>query len=413
MKNIRNRTQIYVDYNSTGPLDDAHLDAVLAALRRFDGNPSSQHATGRRAKVAVEDARNHVANLIGCRSQEMIFTSGATESNNLVIQGVVGKSGDFLGPSRLSSQALPHVVVGATEHPSVWEVAQVLAERGRIRLSVAPVDQYGVIQRAELCALVDHDTVLVAVMLVNNETGAIQPVAELADLAKAKNPLLHFHTDAVQAMGKIDISWLAKSKVDSAAFSAHKIGAFKGVGGLYLQAGTKIQGLMLGGGQERARRPGTENVPGIISFGLMAQNLGAGVDGGCAVAGVDGEAGAVQERSQQQALLAALGRIPGAKVHGDPVQGVANTVNFHIEGVPGDDLLVNLDLAGIAASSGSACSSGVGRPSHVLKAMGYSDWIALNSVRISFGARGGAGDVDRIAEVLEKTVKRTLSPGVG
>ena len=396
MKNIRNRTQIYVDYNSTGPLDDAHLDAVLAALRQFDGNPSSQHATGRRAKVAVEDARNHVANLIGCRSQEMVFTSGATESNNLVIQGVVGKSWDLLGPSRLLSQALPHVVVGATEHPSVWELAQVLAERGRIRLSVAPVDQNGVIQRAELRALVDHDTVLVAVMLVNNETGAIQPVAELVDLAKAKNPLLHFHTDAVQAMGKIDISWLAKSKVDSAAFSAHKIGAFKGVGGLYLRAGTKIQGLMLGGGQERARRPGTENVPGVISFGLMAQNLGA-----------------VQERSQQQALLVALGRIPGAKIHGDPVQGVANTVNFHIEGVPGDDLLVNLDLAGIAASSGSACSSGVGRPSHVLKAMGYSDWIALNSVRISFGARGGAGDVDRIAEVLEKTVKRTLSPGVG
>ena len=407
MKNIRNRTQIYVDYNSTGPLDDAHLDAVLAALRQFDGNPSSQHATGRRAKVAVEDARNHVANLIGCRSQEMIFTSGATESNNLVIQGVVGKSWDLQGPSSLSIQAPPHVVVGATEHPSVWELAQVLAERGRIRLSVAPVDQNGVIQRAELRALVDHDTVLVAVMLVNNETGAIQPVAELADLAKAKNPLLHFHTDAVQAMGKIDISWLAKSKVDSAAFSAHKIGAFKGVGGLYLRAGTKIQGLMLGGGQERARRPGTENVPGVISFGLMAQNLGAGV------AGVDGEAAAVGERSQQQALLAALGRIPGAKIHGDPVQGVANTVNFHIEGVPGDDLLVNLDLAGIAASSGSACSSGVGRPSHVLKAMGYSDWIALNSVRISFGARGGAGDVDRIAEVLEKTVKRTLSPGVG
>ena len=407
MKNIRNRTQIYVDYNSTGPLDDAHLDAVLAALRQFDGNPSSQHATGRRAKVAVEDARNHVANLIGCRSQEMIFTSGATESNNLVIQGVVGKSWDLQGPSSLSIQAPPHVVVGATEHPSVWELAQVLAERGRIRLSVAPVDQNGVIQRAELRALVDHDTVLVAVMLVNNETGAIQAVAELADLAKAKNPLLHFHTDAVQAMGKIDISWLAKSKVDSAAFSAHKIGAFKGVGGLYLRAGTKIQGLMLGGGQERARRPGTENVPGVISFGLMAQNLGAGV------AGVDGEAAAVGERSQQQALLAALGRIPGAKIHGDPVQGVANTVNFHIEGVPGDDLLVNLDLAGIAASSGSACSSGVGRPSHVLKAMGYSDWIALNSVRISFGARGGAGDVDRIAEVLEKTVKRTLSPGVG
>jgi len=404
MKITRNSTQIYVDYNSTAPLEDAHLEAVMAAVRQFDGNPSSQHATGRRAKVALEDARNQVAALLGCRAQEVVFTSGATESNNLVIQGVTGKLSEFFtNLPEPKSARLPHVIVGATEHPSVLELVQVLAERGRIRLSIAPVDQNGVILCDALLSLIDTDTALVAVMLVNNETGAVQPVAALADAVKAKNSAVHFHTDAVQAMGKIDISWLASSKVDSAAFSGHKIGAFKGIGALYLKAGSKLQALTLGGGQERARRPGTENVPGIISFGLRARDLVSD----------PAKSWLERERPAQQAFLAALGRISGVQVHGDPGAGAANTINFHIEGVAGDDLLLNLDLAGIAASSGSACSSGVGRPSHVLKAMGYSDWIALNSVRISFGARGGAGDVDRIAEVLEKTVKRVLSPGVG
>ncbi len=404
MKTTRNSTQIFVDYNSTAPLEDSHIEAVMAAVRQFDGNPSSQHASGRRAKVALEDARNQIAALVGCRSQEVVFTSGATESNNLVIQGVTGKQGDnFTSSAGAKSVLLPHVVVGATEHPSVLEVVQVLAERGRIRLSVAPVDQNGLILREALVALVGPETVLVAVMLVNNETGAVQPVAALAEAVKAKNSAVHFHTDAVQAMGKIDTSWLASTKVDSAAFSGHKIGAFKGIGALYLKAGSKLQALTLGGGQERARRPGTENVPGIISFGLRARDLG----------GDPAKSWLERERPVQRAFLAALGRISGVHVHGDPEGAIANTINFHIEGVAGDDLLLNLDLAGIAASSGSACSSGVGRPSHVLKAMGYSDWIALNSVRISFGARGGAGDVDRIAEVLEKTVKRVLSPGVG
>ena len=404
MKNTRNSTKIYVDYNSTAPMEEAHLKAVMAALSEFDGNPSSQHSSGRRAKVALEEARTQVANLIGCRTQEVVFTSGATESNNLVIQGVAGKFWDNLETvSAHREGALPHVVVGATEHPSVLELVQVLAERGRIRLSIAPVDQNGVILSDEILALIGPDTVLVAVMLINNETGAQQPIVALADAVKAKNPLVYFHTDAVQALGKMEISWLPKSRVDSAAFSGHKIGAFKGVGALYLKAGSKVQALTLGGGQERARRPGTENIPGIISFGLRARDL----------AGDLARVWVERERPAQKAFLAALTRISGTKIHGDPAAGIANTVNFHIESVAGDDLLLNLDLAGIAASSGSACSSGVGRPSHVLKAMGYSDWIALNSVRISFGARGGAGEVDRIAEVLEKTVKRVLSPGVG
>lgn len=392
MKNTRNTTHIYVDHNSTAPLDDAHLDALTAVLRESDGNPSSQHATGRRAKVAVEDARAHVSNLIGCRAQEIVFTSGATEANNIVIQGVVGRAPEATGK--------PHVIIGATEHSSVIEVAQVLAERGRIRLSVARVDARGQVLRDELLGLVGRDTVLVCVMMVNNETGAVNPVAELAGAVKERNPLAHFHTDAVQGAGKLDISFLARTKIDSASFSGHKIGALKGCGALYLRAGSKLQALMLGGGQERARRPGTENVPGIISFGLRAKDL--------LVAGPD--SWSERERPLQLALVEALARVPGAVIHGDPAAGVANTVNFHVERVPGDDLLLNLDLAGIAASSGSACSSGVGRPSHVLLAMGCSEWVALNSVRVSFGPGVSLADVERIVEVIRQTVNRKINP---
>jgi len=381
-------TRIYADYNSTVPLDDAHLDAVVAALRQFDGNPSSQHATGRRAKVAVEDGRAHVANLVGCRAQEIVFTSGATEANNLVIQGVAGKQGDSGGK--------PHVIIGATEHSSVIEVAQVLAERGRIVLSIAPVDRDGRVSREEMLRMIQRDTVLVSVMMVNNETGAINPVAELAGAVKERNPLIHFHTDAVQALGKIDISFLARTKVDSAAFSGHKVGAFKGCGAIYLKAGSRLQALMLGGGQERARRPGTENVPGIISFGLRARDLVSAGPG----------AWEDRERHVQARFVAALLGIGGAVIHGDPATGIANTVNFHIDRVSGDDLLLNMDLSGIAASSGSACSSGVGRPSHVLLAMGYPEWVALNSVRISFGAGTDGADVDRIIEVVKQVANR-------
>ena len=381
-------TSIYADYNSTVPLDDAHLDAVVAALREFDGNPSSQHATGRRAKVAVEEARSRVANLVGCRAQEIIFTSGATEANNLVIQGVAGKQADGAGK--------PHVIIGATEHSSVIEVAQVLAERGRIALSVAPVDRDGRISRDDVIRLINRDTVLVCVMMVNNETGAINPVAELAGAVKERNPLIHFHTDAVQGLGKVDISFFARTKIDSAAFSGHKIGAFKGCGALFLKAGSKLQALMLGGGQERARRPGTENVPGIISFGLRARDLASAGQG----------AWEGREREVQARFVAALRAIDGAVIHGDPVTGVANTVNFHIDRVSGDDLLLNLDLSGIAASSGSACSSGVGRPSHVLLAMGYPEWVALNSVRISFGPGSEVADADRIIEVVKQVASR-------
>jgi cysteine desulfurase len=283
---------------------------------------------------------------------------------------------------------------------------EVLAERGVIDLQLVPVDAGGVIDPATVAAMLRPETCLLAVMAVNNETGAVQPVLEIAATVKALNASVHVHVDSVQAIGKMDCSWIGQARtIDSVALSGHKIGAFKGCGALFLRAGTKLQGLLFGGGQERARRPGTENVPGILSFGLRARELMAND-------GAEWKQRVSLQKEMQLRLLAGLAAIPGAVVHGDPARSVANTVNFHIDGVAGDDLLLNLDLARVAASSGSACSSGVGRPSHVLKAMGHSDWIALNSVRLSFGRPSGpalAGvnsDVERIVQIVRQTVER-------
>lgn len=385
---------VFADYNSTWPLEESHLAAVMEALRKFDGNPSSQHASGRRAKVAIEDARTAVSALLGCRPQELVFTSGATESNNLAIQGLAGQA------TKLADGVRTHVIVGATEHPSVIELAEVLAARGLVELQLAPVDANGIIRSDALLSMIRKETAMVAIMAANNETGAIQPVAELAAAVKARAAKVHFHVDAVQALGKLDCSWIGNSSnVDSAAFSGHKIGAFKGCGALYLKAGTKLHGLMIGGGQERSRRPGTENVPGIVSFGIRARELAVD-DGALWKRWVD------LQREAQKELVCGLAGIPGAVVHGDPAAGLANTLNFHVSGVGGDDILLNLDLAGIAASSGSACSSGVGRPSHVLKAMGYDDWVALNSVRISLGSGDPLADVSKLIGVLDKMIRR-------
>lgn len=388
------RSTIYADHNSTGLLSDDHLDQVVARLREFDGNPSSQHATGRRAKVAVEGARSALATMLGARSTELVFTSGATESNNLAIQGCLRKNEE--NPVR---HALPHVIVGATEHPSVLEQVQTLAARGVLSVSLLPVDSSGAVSLSRLSDLIKPETILVALMFVNNETGAIHDANSAARLVKSIRPDIHFHVDAVQAFGKIDCTWIGSSSVDSVAVSGHKLGAFKGCGALFLKAGTKLSALQVGGGQERARRPGTENLPGIVSLGIKAEewnaSLGSGRDSWVVEAG--------QCKAQ---LIQGLNAIDGVVIHGDPDKDIANTLNFHIDGVSGDDLLLNLDLSGIAASSGSACSSGVGRPSHVLKAMGFSDWVALNSVRISFGPGVVPTEIDKILEVVGDTVKR-------
>jgi cysteine desulfurase len=383
---------IYVDANGTYPVAPDHYDAVSERLKVVDGNPSSIHAPGRQAKIALEEARVAFANLIGARAQDVVFTSGATEANNFVLSGAT---------MLRQSGSKPHVIVTAAEHSAVIEPARVLAERGLCRLSIAPVTSTGQVDSEALLALIDAETALVAIIGANNETGAVNPLRELTAAIKQRNANIHVHADCVQMLGKMDLNWLGQSQVSSAAFSGHKIGAFKGIGALYLQRGTKLAPLLGGGGQERGRRAGTENMPGIVSLGLRCRDLAA-----------NWESRAQHMRQLRQRWLAELQNIPAAKIHGsnESTDGsasvLANTVNFHVEGIPGDDILLNFDLSGIYASSGSACSSSVARPSHVLLAMGYSEWVALNSVRVSFTAENDLDDIPLMGRVLREVIAR-------
>lgn len=397
---MQSDTNIYVDANATYPVISAHYDAVSDLLKKVDGNPSSIHTAGRRAKVAIEDARSAVASQLGARSPEIIFTSGATEANNLVLQGVIGRM-SVNQPRAGGHNALPHMIVVASEHSSVIEPARLLAERGLCSLSLAPVDHLGRVTTQAIIDLLRSETVLVAVMHANNETGTIHDVIAIAQALRAQKASAHVHVDAVQSFGKLDLRPLLAAGIDSMAISGHKLGAFKGVGALWLKAGTKLAALLPGGGQERGRRAGTENMPGILSLGLRCGQL------------EEWRARVMPELLQlRNAWICELATIPGVVVHGtagvDPEgrESLPNTVNFHVEGVLGDDILLNFDLAGIQASSGSACSSGTARPSSVLLAMGYDEQVALNSVRISFWDQNQLQDLELMKQCLLTTIAR-------
>ena len=377
---------VYADANATFPVRSQHYEQVMALLATSDGNPSSIHARGRDAKVALEHARTAVASMVGARSTDIIFTSGATESNNLLIQGVIWRA--------QKAGFMPEVIVSGFEHPSVMAVVALMEERLLCRVLIAPVDDY-VVKAEAVAKLVSDSTVLVCIMHANNETGSINPVYEIADLVAKKNANVHMHVDAVQALGKIDLSEYAASSIHSASLSGHKVGGLKGTGALYIKTGKKIATVIAGGGQERFRRAGTENLPGILSFGIRCQELLG------------------QQETFTKSMAAAkiqfiqgLKEIEGSALHGQPEQTLPNTINFHIEGVAGDDLLLNLDLCGVCASSGSACSSGVTRPSPVLLACNQSEWVALNSIRISFTDTVTSSQVEHILSVLESVTSR-------
>lgn len=385
---------IYADSNATYPVDPSHYDEVASLLKRMDGNPSSIHANGRNAKVAMEDARSQVATMVGCRPSELIWTSGATEANNMVIQGLIARDGN----SRLKSDPRPHLIVSAVEHKAVLDTAILLAERGLCDLDLAAVKSSGDLDVDHLLSLIKPHTALVCLMHANNEIGTVYPVAQLARLIKDRAPRAHVHVDAVQMLGKADITWYGASSIDSASFSAHKIGGYKGIGALYLKSGRKLSLFMAGGGQERGRRPGTENIPGIISFGLRCAQI----------RGQESHL-AASMAAAREALIKGLKTVPGLVIHGYGAEMLPNTVHFHVDGVPGDDLLLNLDLSGIQAGNGSACSTGVARPSHVVLALGYSEWVALNSVRISFSANNTRQDVQAILDVIHQVKSRLIS----
>jgi cysteine desulfurase len=370
--------RIYLDHNATTPLDPRVLDAMLPFLRDDFGNPSSLHWFGQRARGAVEEARARVAALVGAEPAEIVFTSGGSESDNAALRGAKPK------PPRAG------VVCSAIEHHAVLNTAKAMREEGR-PVGIARVGEGGVLDLDDLAAKVDDRTAVVSVMLANNETGVVQPVAEAARLARGRGALVH--CDAVQAASKLPIDVRALD-VDLLTLSAHKVYGPKGVGCLYVRRGTPMAPLVRGGAQERNRRAGTENVAGLVGFGVAAA---------LAREGLESEAlrvAALRDRLEERLLA-----IPGARRNGDGPR-VPNTTNASFEGVDAEALLIALDLEGVAASTGAACAAGGLEPSHVLRAMGLPPERVQSSLRLSLGRSTTEADVDRAAGIIASVVAR-------
>lgn len=372
--------RVYLDHNATTPPDPRVLDAMLPFLRESFGNPSSLHWYGQRARAAVEEARGRVAALIGAEPAEVVFTASGSESDNMALRGAVARAGG----------ARRGVVTTAVEHHAVLHAAKALGAEGA-EVRVARVGEDGRLELDDLDAKLDAATLIASVMLANNETGVVQPVAEAARLARARGALVH--CDAVQAAGKLAVDVRALD-VDLLTLSAHKLYGPKGVGCLYVRRGTKLAPLVHGGAQERNRRAGTENVAGIVGFGVAA-----------ALAKDALGAEAERVRLLRDRLEGRLLATSGARRNGGEPR-LANTSNVSFEQVDAEALLIAIDLDGVAASTGAACAAGGLEPSHVLKAMGFPPERVQSSLRLSLGRGTTEAEVDYAAEVITAAVAR-------
>lgn len=377
---------LYLDHAATTPMMDEVIDAMLPYQQRNFGNPSSVYSAGREAKKGLEEAREKVAAAIGAQPSEVIFTAGGTEADNLALKGAVAKA----DPRRR------HLIVSSIEHHAVLHSAEWLERQG-CRVTFLPVDANGLVGLDALRSSLSPETVLVSIMLANNEVGTIQPLPEIVDIVKEHSRAL-VHTDAVQGLGKIPVDVDALG-VDMAAFAAHKLGGPKGVGALYLRRKTPIAPQLHGGGQERELRSGTPNVAGIVGFGVAAEISAAEV----ADQGV--RLGEIRDRLQAAILEA----IPDVTVNAGGAPRVPGTLSVCIRGVEGESLLLMLDSKGVAASSGSACASGSLEPSHVLMAMGIAPELAHGSLRLSLGRWSLDLDVDEVVDTLAQVVTRLRS----
>lgn len=384
--------RIYLDHAATTPLDPRVLDAMLPYLTEKFGNPNSIHAFGREARKAVDESREKIATLLGCRPAEIVFTSGGTESDNLAIRGVADA---FRHKGN-------HIVTTAIEHHAVLHTCKALQERG-FEVTYLPVDEHGMVAPEQVAEAVTERTILVTVMHANNEIGTIEPIVEIVKAVKGKRPDVLVHTDAVQTIGHIPVDVQALG-VDLLSFAAHKFYGPKGVGGLFIRHGTKLTPQLIGGGQERNRRSGTENVAGIVG---MAKALELAID--------EMPTETLRLQTLRDELIAGvLERIPDSRLNGHPVQRLPHNANFSILGVEGEALLLQLDMHGIAASSGSACTSGSLEASHVLLALGLSHEWALGSLRLTLGRSNTREHVLQVLKVLPPIVEklRALTPQI-
>ena len=381
----------YLDYNSTTPVDPAVLTAMLPYLRENFGNASSIHSPGQTARAGVDRARESVAALIGAKPAEIVFTSGGTEADNLAIFGLVAAS----------TTARKHIIISAIEHHAVLNSCQALEKQG-IAVTIVPVGHDGIVDPENIRRALLPETLLLSIMFTNNELGTIQPIEEIGKIATEAD--VFFHCDAVQAAGKLPLD-VSRLGVDLLCISAHKIYGPKGAGALFVRSGTPLEPQFHGGRHEHDRRPGTENVPGIVGLGkaaeLARQNLAADTE----------RITALRDRLEH-ALLAA---IPSVRVNGDRTRRVGNTTNLTFAGAGGEALLIALDLQGVSVSTGAACSSGAVEPSHVLLAAGLSPDEARSSLRFSLGRPTTPEEIAHAIEVVPAVVERLrcISPHAG
>ena len=377
--------KVYLDNNATTPVRPEVFEAIRPFLTEIWGNPSSIHWAGRNARGPVDDAREQVAQFLGATPGEIIFTSCGSESNNLAIKGAAAY---YAKKGR-------HIITTRVEHPAVLETCKYLEKKGS-PVTYLPVDRQGMIDLDEYRSAFRSDTVLVTVMMANNETGVVFPIKEMAAAARERGVL--FHTDAVQASGKLalDVNDLG---VDMLTISGHKLYAPKGIGALYVRKGVRLDNLIHGGHQERGRRAGTENVPGIIAIGKAAELARKELP----------QIGPRLLKLREKLESELKERVSDVQVNGHPTQRLPNTLNMSFFFIEGESILLNLDMEGIAASSGSACTSGSLEPSHVLLAMNIPPENAHGSVRFSLGKDSTEEEIDYVVEVLPPIIDRLRS----
>ena len=374
--------RIYLDHNSTTPLHPGVLEAMLPYYKEAFGNPSTIYSFGQETRKATDEAREKVANLIGASPEEIIFTSGGTEADNVALKGVA---------AALEKKG-KHIVTSSIEHHAVLSTLKYLEKRG-YKVSFLPVDEHGWLDPREVEEAITSQTVLISVMHANNEVGTIEPISEIGEIAQKAG--IYLHTDAVQTIGKIKVN-VDDLKVDLLSLSAHKFYGPKGAGALYVRKGTRIHPLLHGGYQERRRRAGTENVAGIVGLGKAAEIASKEM---------------VQQSRRESNLRDRLEKmirenINHCQLNGHPTQRLPNTLNVSFGFIEGESLILNLDLKGIAVSTGSACTSGSLEPSHVLMAMGVAPEIAQGSIRFSLGRDNRKEDIDYTVENLVEIVTR-------
>ncbi len=371
-----------MDYQAGAPVDPRVLEAMQPYFLKAFGNPSSVHAIGQESREALEDARGRVAALIGAKSGEVIFTSGGTESNNIALKGVAFRNVDRGN----------HIITSTIEHISIMNICKYLQREG-FTVSYIPVDRYGVVDVDRIGSAITDKTILISVMYANGEIGTIEPIKAIGEVAENKD--IYFHVDAVAAAGKVDVN-VERDKIDLLSMSSNDFYGPKGVGALYRREGTRLIPTIHGGGQERGFRSGSENIPGIVGMGKAAEIA-------------EGEMEAEGKRLTElrdRFIEGAVSTVPHTYLNGHPTQRLPNNVNVRFSYVEGESLLLSLDMEGVAASSGSACTSKTLEPSHVLRSIGLAHEEAHGSLLFSLGKQNDEGDIEYVLQILPGIVKR-------